>query len=104
MTLPPPTQKQAKIIWASLTGLGIAIIVGLLGTLIWGLGIALKILSPVLWPLAISSVLAYLLDPLVDFFVRRKVSRGQAIILVFILFTALIVGGAASIVPRLAFE
>jgi predicted PurR-regulated permease PerM len=104
MTLPPPSQKQARIIWASLTGLGIAIIVGLLGLLVWGLGIALKMLSPVLWPLAIAGILAYLLDPLVDFFVRHKVSRQKAIILVFIIFSGLIIGGTASIVPRLAFE
>jgi predicted PurR-regulated permease PerM len=104
MNLPPPTAKQAKIIWASLTGLAIAVIVGLVGLLIWGLGIVLKILSPVLWPLAIAGILAYLLDPLVDFFARRHLSRQKAIILVFVIFTGLIVGGGASIVPRVAFE
>src|SRR3982751_3663749 len=83
MDFPPPTVKQARIVWLSLTGLAIGIIVGLLGLLIWGLGFVLKVLSPVLWPLAIAGILAYLLDPVVDFFERRKVSRQKAIILVF---------------------
>ena len=104
MDFPPPTVKQARIVWLSLTGLAIGIIVGLLGLLIWGLGFVLKVLSPVLWPLAIAGILAYLLDPVVDYFARRKVSRQKAIILVFGICVLALGGLFASIVPRVVRE
>ncbi|MGA2436320.1 MAG: hypothetical protein ABSG25_13670, partial [Bryobacteraceae bacterium] len=80
MSFPPPTEKQARLIWLALSGLAIATLVALVAALIWGLGYALRLLSPVLWPLAIAGVIAYLLDPVVDFFERRGLSRPRAIV------------------------
>jgi len=37
MNFPPPTEKQARIIWLAVTGLAIATLVGLVGLLILGL-------------------------------------------------------------------
>src|ERR1043165_7094741 len=104
MDFPPPTAKQARIVWFSLTGLAIGVTVGLLGLLIWGLGFVLKVLSPVLWPLAIAGIFSYLLDPVVDFFERRKVSRQKAIILVFAICVLALGGLFASIAPRVVHE
>ena len=72
MDLPPPTAKQARLIWTALTGLALATIVALVVGLVWGLGRVLQVLSPVVWPIAVAAVLAYLLDPVVDFFERRR--------------------------------
>ena len=66
MNVPPPTEKQARLFWAALTGLAIAIIVALLVALVWGLGRVLNVFAPVIWPLAVAGVLACLLDPVVD--------------------------------------
>ena len=81
MPFPPPTEKQARVIWLALTGLAIAALVALMVGLVWGLGQVLRILSPVLWPLAIAGVLAYLLDPVVGFLEQRELSRPKPCIL-----------------------
>ena len=73
-----PTERQARIIWLAATGLAIAVLVFLVAVLVWGLGRALDLLSPVLWPLAVAGVIAYLLDPVVDWFERRRLSRARA--------------------------
>lgn len=104
MEFPPPTPKQARVIWFAVTGLAVTLLLGLLAGLIWGLGRVLSILAPVLWPLAVAGVIAYLLDPLVDAFERRGVPRARAILCVFAL--ALVMVGAlfGSVVPQVVVE
>lgn len=104
MSLPPPSPKQANLIWLALTGLAIALLVMLVVALIWGLGQVLRILSPVLWPLAVAGVVAFLLDPVVDFLERRKVPRTRAILVVFAAAAILMLGLVGSIVPQLVTE
>ncbi|NOS69602.1 MAG: AI-2E family transporter [Verrucomicrobia bacterium] len=104
MNITPPSEKQARILWAALTGLGLAIIIGLIVAGVWGIGQVLRVLSPVIWPLAVAGVLACLLDPVVDFLVKRKVPRLRAIVVVFVMALALIAALAGSVVPRLVYE
>lgn len=104
MSLPPPSPRQSRLIWLAITGLAAAVLACLLVGLVWGLGELLHILSPVLWPLAVAGVLAYLLDPLVDFFERKRVPRPRAIILVFGIAVALFLGLLSSIVPQVVSE
>ncbi len=104
MNFPPPTEKQARLFWTALTGLAIAIIVALVVALVWGLGRVLHVFAPVIWPLAVAGVLACLLDPVVDFLVRKKVPRLRAILVVFVLALVIVVGLFASVVPQLVME
>src|SRR5437899_2257404 len=104
MSFPAPTDKQARIVWASVTALAIALLVAILCAFVWGLGRVLHVLSPVLWPLAIAGIIAYLLDPVVDFFERKNVSRRKAIILVFAICAVVFAGLVASILPRMVAE
>jgi predicted PurR-regulated permease PerM len=104
VNFPPPSEKQARLIWAALTGLALATIVALGVALVWGLGRVLNVLGPVLWPLAVAGVLAYLLDPLVDFLERKRVPRTRAIALVFLVAALLVVALFGSVVPRLVVE
>jgi predicted PurR-regulated permease PerM len=104
MAFPPPTERQARLIWTALTGLAIATLVTLIVALVWGLGRVLHVLSPVLWPVAVAGVLACLLDPVVDFLIRRKVPRTRAIVFVFILALLIVVGLLASVVPQIVVE
>lgn len=83
MSFIPPTKRQAHLFWTALSGLATAVLVALVVALVWGLGKVLNILSPVLWPLAVAGVIAYLLDPVVDFFERKGISRPRAIVSVF---------------------
>lgn len=99
MNFPPPTDKQARIIWFALTGLAIGIVVTLIVAAIRGLGIVLDVLSPVLWPLAVAGILAYLLDPVVDRFEQRGLSRARAIMCVFAIALLIVTAIFSSIVP-----
>ena len=104
MSLPSPSPRQSRLIWLAITGLAAAVLAALLVALVWGLSQLLHILSPVLWPLAVAGVLAYLLDPVVDFFERKRVPRQRAIILVFGIAVALLLGLLSSIVPQVVTE
>src|SRR5437868_8497245 len=99
MTIPPPSHRQAHLFWTALSGLALAILAGLIVLLVWGLGRVLDILSPMLWPLAVAGVVAYLLDPVVDFFERKGLSRPRAIVSVFIIALLLVACVIANIVP-----
>jgi len=104
MNVPPPTPKQAHVIWLAITGLAIALIVALIVALVWGLGEVLDVLSPVIWPLAVAGVIACLLDPVVGFLMRKKVPRTRAIAVVFAMALVIVVGVAASIVPQVVVQ
>lgn len=104
MTFPPPTERQARLIWLALSCLSLAALAALAVGVIWGLGHVLRLLSPVLWPLAVAGVLAYLLDPLVDYFESKGASRPRAIFTVFGLAFVLVTGLVAGVVPQLVIE
>ncbi|HEY9174889.1 MAG TPA: AI-2E family transporter, partial [Verrucomicrobiae bacterium] len=104
MSIPPPTEKQARVIWLAVTGLALATIVALLVALVWGLGRVLSVLSPVLWPVAVAGVLACILDPVVEFLVRKRVPRTRAILAVFALALVIVAALVASVVPRVVVE
>jgi predicted PurR-regulated permease PerM len=99
MSFPPPTRRQGHLFWTALSGLAIAILAGLVVLLVWGLGRVLDILSPVLWPLAVAGVVAYLLDPVIDYFERRGLPRPRAIVCVFAMAIIIVAGVAASVIP-----
>ena len=99
MSFPPPSRRQAHLFWTALTGLAIALLAGLIVLLVWGLSRVLDILSPVLWPLAVAGVIAYLLDPVVDYFERKGISRSRAIVCVFAVAFLTVIAVFANIVP-----
>lgn len=104
MPFPPPTEKQARLIWLAVTGLAMATLVALFVALIWGLGKVLHLLSPVVWPIAVAGVVACLLDPVVDFLERNKVPRTRAIMLVFAVALLVVVALFGSVVPQVVVE
>ena len=101
MKFPSPSEEQAKIVWTAATALGVTVILVLVATIFVGMGWLAKQLSSVLLPLAIAGVIAYLLDPVVDFFQKRGVARSWAIILVFFLAVLFQAGMVGTVVPRL---
>lgn len=68
MGFPLPSDKQAKVLWFSLTALALAVFLALLALIFWGVAWMIDRLSPVLLPLAIGGIVAFLLNPLVNFF------------------------------------
>lgn len=104
MNFPPPTERQARILWMSVTSLAVGIMIALAGAILFGFGWVVQQLSAVLLPLAVAGILAFLLDPVVDFFQRRKMSRIGAIIMVFLLVVGAILILLATIIPQIVIE
>lgn len=104
MSAPIPSEGQRRLAWLALSALALAALVGVIVGAVWGLGQALGLLAPVLWPLAVAGVLAYLLDPVVDWLERRRIPRTRAIVLVFFVAAGLLLGVLASVVPRVVVE
>ena len=88
--------------WTAATALAVAIILALTALIFVGLGLVAKQLTSVLLPLAVAGIIAYLLDPVVDFFQRRNIPRSWSIILVFFLAVLFQAGLLAAAIPRLA--
>jgi predicted PurR-regulated permease PerM len=101
---PRPTPQQARVIWLAVTAFCLVLFLAIVGALFWGLGWALQRLTPVLLPLAIAGIIAYLLDPVVDFLQAKGMGRTWAILLVFLLGIGTVAGICAFIIPRLIVE
>lgn len=104
MSFPPPSDRQARVIWFALTTLAVTLTVAIIGMLFWGMGQILVVLSPVLWPLAVAGIIAFLLDPVVEWLDHHRVPRLRAILLVFGAAALLVLGVFGSLVPRAVAE
>lgn len=82
-----PTPWQKKTIWSAVTAFAIFAIGYMAVYLIRAAGIALTFLQPLLIPLAVAGVLAYLLEPVVRKLCLWGFSRTRAVLLVFGVFT-----------------
>jgi predicted PurR-regulated permease PerM len=103
-TLQPPGPNQLRIIWFALTALAITALIGVGVAGVWGIGKILNLLSPVLWPLAIATVLAYLLEPAVNWLEHRGISRSWGITIVFITVASVLCGVLGSVIPQITKE
>lgn len=83
MSFPPPTEPQARLLWSALAALAIGLLLAMVGLMVWGGFWVITRLSSVLLPLTIAGILAYLLDPVVDFLENRRIPRTRAILMVF---------------------
>ena len=97
--LPTPTQK--KICWAGLTAVAALATVSVILVAGWSIVSLCGYLKPVLTPVAIAAVLAYLLTPVVTLLCRWRIPRTAAVILVFVLFSAAMALIIASVAPSL---
>jgi len=78
-----PTPWQKKIFWGALTALSVGFIGAFVVGLVFGMRWTLGYLQPLLIPVAMAGILAFLLKPLVDLFIRWGVRRGVAVLVVF---------------------
>src|SRR5882757_2574754 len=101
MSFPPPTAKQARVMWFALTALALSIVVALGGLSLWALSWIWHQLSGVLLPLAFALILAYILDPVVGYFERKKIPRLWSVILVYVLVLVGVAAILGSVLPDL---
>jgi len=81
-TFPTPYQRQA-LVWSAIAA---------------GAGILLWVLRPVLTPFLLGGLIAYMLQPGVEWLVRRRVPRTVAVLVMMLLFASLL-----TLLPLLAF-
>jgi predicted PurR-regulated permease PerM len=94
-----PTPFQKKILWAAITAVsfvGLGAVATLLG---WLITRAIWYLQPVLIPIAIAAILAYLLEPAVEWLETRHLSRTLSVIMVFSAAVAIVAGILIYIIP-----
>lgn len=94
-----PSAFQRNTLWTTITAVCFAVLAYLLVKLIFLITDIISFLQPLLIPFAIAGVLAYLLEPVVARLVKWKVKRQRAVLLVFSVFTALLVGISFIIIP-----
>lgn len=94
-----PTPFQKKIFWAAVTAVSF-VAMGAVATLLgWIIVGAISYLQPVLIPIAIAAILAYLLEPVVEWLERRRLSRTMSVIAVFSVSIAMVAGILIYIIP-----
>ncbi|MFV0337559.1 MAG: AI-2E family transporter [Chthoniobacterales bacterium] len=81
-----PTPFQIRTCWSALTLLAFVFIVAVIVGVIFLSTRVVGFLQPILLPVAVAAILAYLLDPIVKFICARGVSRATATIFVFVAF------------------
>ena len=69
--------------------MAVGILLALIATLLLGVAWVANTLSSVLIPLAIAGIVAYLLDPLVDWFHKKRGMQRQSAIILAVSYTHL---------------
>ncbi len=82
-----PTAFQRSALWTAATALSITVIGALAVGLIYLLMVVMGFLQPILVPFAVAGVLAYLLEPGVEWLEHRGLNRHRSVLLVFAVFT-----------------
>src|SRR2546430_5402943 len=70
-----PAEWQRKAIWAAVSALAVSFLIFVLVAAIWIMANVISFLQPILIPVAIAAILAYLLDPVVTRMADRKSTR-----------------------------
>jgi len=99
-----PTLFQKNVCWLALSGLSLLVVILLAAGTLYGLGQVFIALEPVLLPVILAGILAYLLFPCVVW-VQRRVKRRIWAVLLVLSGTAVLLGGLGfAIIPPLVHQ
>jgi predicted PurR-regulated permease PerM len=90
--------------WAALTALFVLLLIIIAGAFVWAGANVISFLQPILIPVAIAAILAYLLDPVVTKMCRRGMKRTPAIAILFLAVFGLVGGLAWWLVPTISVQ
>src|SRR6202030_1085774 len=99
-----PTPWQKRTMWAALTALFVVLLIVIAGAVVYVGANLISFLQPILIPVAIAVILAYLLDPLVTELCRRKMGRGMAIVVIFASVFIALTGLVWWVVPTISVQ
>src|SRR6478672_10211363 len=78
-----PTRWQRKTMWASLTAIFVVVLITIGCSVVWIVANVVGFLQPILIPVAIAVILAYLLDPVVTKMCEKGIGRTNAVLALF---------------------
>ncbi len=87
-----PTAFQRSALWTAVTALSITVIGALSVGLLYLFTQVMSFLQPILVPFAVAGVLAYLLEPAVEWLEKRGLNRQRSVLLAFAIFALGMVG------------
>ncbi|HCN31167.1 MAG TPA: hypothetical protein DIT64_21130 [Verrucomicrobiales bacterium] len=97
-----PTVFQRNTLWTAVTALSVTVIGALaIGFVYLGTQV-IAFLQPILTPFAVAGVLAYLLEPGVEWLERKGMSRQSSVLVAFAVFSLAIFGLAWWVVPKVS--
>ncbi len=99
--LTPPTPWQQRVMWAALTALSLFAIGWLAVYLLEMVGRVLTYLQPLLVPVAVAAIMAYLLDPVVEWLAGHGIPRTRAVLFVFAIALLSLAGILVWVLPQL---
>src|SRR2546423_9337235 len=99
-----PTAWQKKTMWAALTALFIVFLAITVASAIWLAASLISFLQPILIPVAIAAILAYLLDPVVTRMCRSGMSRTKAVVVLFTIAFLAITALLTWLVPMISVQ
>jgi len=94
-----PTPFQKRMMWSGLTALSMLVLAAVIVFVGWLVVRGIAFLQPVLIPIAVAGILAYLLEPVVSFLCRRKLSRLWSVVVVFLVFFLFVSGILVWLIP-----
>lgn len=99
-----PTPWQRKTMWTALTALFIVFLGITTASVIWLFASLISFLQPILIPVAIAAILAYLLDPLVTKLCRGGLTRTKAVASLFAVAFLSLAALVAWLVPMISIQ
>jgi Predicted permease len=99
-----PNAWQRRAIWSALSALAICFIIFVFVAVVWIMANVVSFLQPILIPVAIAGILAYLLDPLVTRMSRHGLSRTKSVLLLFAIAAVALVGLGIWLVPMIWYQ
>ncbi len=90
--------------WASLTAIFVVVLFLIVGTVVYLSANLIAFLQPILIPVAISAIMAYLLDPVVTYLCKRGFGRTKAVLTIFLIAFLALGALGAWIVPLISMQ
>jgi predicted PurR-regulated permease PerM len=97
----PPTPWQQRTMWAALTAVALFVTAWIALNVLERVGAVLSYLQPLLVPVAVAAIMAYLLDPVVELLTKRGIQRTRAVLFVFGFSLLALAGILVWVVPQL---
>ena len=99
-----PTPWQRKTMWTALTALFVVFLMFVVCSAVWIAANVVGFLQPILIPVAIAAILAYLLDPVVTRMTRHGIGRTKAVASLFVIVFLAMAALLAWLVPIVSLQ